>query len=103
MAVVSGNRYECDIGAFPGGTPLHKMVDQGEFTPMKPLAIVGELKTLVDNLDLTECVFRTNHASNYLPIGGTLNKVKQAILDVIEGVIASGDENKLRPSYLRGL
>ena len=87
----------------PGGTPLHKMVDQGGFTPMKPLAIVGELKTLVDNLDLTECVFRTNHASNYLPIGGTLNRDKQAILSVIEGAIALGDENKLRPGYLRGL
>ncbi len=87
----------------PGGTPLHKMVDQGEFIPMKPLTIVGELKTLVNSLDLTECVFRTNHASNYLPIGGTLNRDKQAILDVIEGVITSGDENKLRPSYLRGL
>jgi len=87
----------------PGGTPLRKMVDQGGFIPMKPLAIVGELKTLVDNLDLTECVFRTNHASNYLPIGGTLNRDKQAILDVIEGAIASGDESKLRPGYLRGL
>ena len=87
----------------PGGTPLHKMVDQGEFTPMKPLAIISELKILVDNLDLTECIFRTNHASNYLPIGGTLNRDKQAILDVIEGAIASGDENKLRPGYLRGL
>ena len=87
----------------PGGTPLHKMVDQGEFTPMKPLAIVSELKILVDNLDLTECIFRTNHASNYLPIGGTLNRDKQAILDVIEGAIASDDESKLRPSYMRGL
>jgi len=103
MVVASGNRYECDIGAFPGGTPLHKMVDQGGFIPMKPLAIVGELKTLVDNLDLTECVFQTNHASNHLPIGGTLNRDKQAILDVIEGAIASGDETKLRPGYLRGL
>jgi len=87
----------------PRGTPLHKMVDQGEFTPMKPLAIVGEMKILVDNLDLTECIFRTNHASNYLPIGGTLNRDKQAILDVIEGAIASGDESKLKPGYLRGL
>ena len=87
----------------PGGTPLHKMVDQGEFTPMKPLAIISELKILVDNLDLTECIFRTNHASNYLPIGGTLNRDKQAILDVIEGAIASDDESKLRPSYMRGL
>ena len=46
MTVVSGNTYECDIGAFPGGTPLHEMVGQGGFIPMKPLAIVGELKTL---------------------------------------------------------
>ncbi|MHA2210377.1 MAG: radical SAM protein [Candidatus Thorarchaeota archaeon] len=87
----------------PPGTPLFEMTEQNQFTPMDPFEILDEMKTLVEHLDLSECVFRTNHASNYLPIGGTLNRDRERIVQVIESVLDGRDEKSLRPGYLRGL
>ncbi len=85
------------------GTPLHELVQQGKFRPMNAMEILIELRTLINGLQLTNCIFRTNHASNYLPLGGTLSKDKQAILDILDEVIRSGDKTSLRPEYYRGL
>jgi radical SAM superfamily enzyme YgiQ (UPF0313 family) len=87
----------------PPGTPLYDMTERNEFEPMSPFEILDEMKTLVTHLELSDCIFRTNHASNYLPIGGTLNRDRNQILQVIESVLKTGDEKSLRPSYMRGL
>lgn len=87
----------------PPGTVIHEMVASKSFIPMKPMGILNELKTLVENLDLTECVFRTNHASNYLPIRGTLNRDKDHLLNILTKTIETEDYDKIRPNYLRGL
>jgi len=87
----------------PPGTPLYSLVENGEFEPMRPFDVLRELRIMATHLNLTNCVFRTNHASNYLPLRGTLSRDKQKILDVIDRVIESHDEGTLRPSYLRGL
>jgi radical SAM superfamily enzyme YgiQ (UPF0313 family) len=87
----------------PNGTPIYEVVKRGEFRPMSPMEILEELRTLVKNTDLTECVFRTNHASNYLPIGGTLRRDKEKILTLLNDTIENADESQLRPGYLRGL
>jgi len=87
----------------PPSTPIHEMVKRRDFTPMSSLEILGELRTFVENLELTDCIFRTNHASNYLAVKGTLNRDKQRVLDKIEVVLENGDMSSIRPSYLRGL
>ncbi|MFX1262067.1 MAG: radical SAM protein [Promethearchaeota archaeon] len=87
----------------PPGTPLYEMTERKEFEPMSPFEILDEMKTLVTHLELSECIFRTNHASNYLPIGGTLNKDKDRIIQIIKSVLETGNEKTLRPSYMRGL
>jgi len=87
----------------PAGTRIHDMVDSREFIPMKPMDILRELKTLVEHLDLTKCIFRTNHASNYIPIRGTLNQDKTRLLEILTETIETGTTENLRPSYMRGL
>ncbi len=87
----------------PQGTPLYEMTQRGEFTPMRPFEILQELRTLVAGLELSNCVFRTNHASNYLPLGGTLSRDKKRILETLDTVIAEHDDSVLRPHGLRGL
>ncbi len=87
----------------PPGTRIHELVEARSFVPMDPMAILKELKVLVENLNLSSCVFRTNHASNYLPIRGTLNADKETILKVLSDTISSDDTRRLKPSYLRGL
>lgn len=87
----------------PRGTPLHELVEKGEFVPMEPMAVLRELKTLIENLELSACVFRTNHASNYLPVGGTLPEDKSRMLSLLEKTLQESDGSNLRPGYLRGL
>jgi len=87
----------------PPGTQIHEMVESKEFIPMKPMNILTELKTLIENLELTNCIFRTNHASNYLPIKGTLNQDKSRLLEILTETIETGATENLRPSFMRGL
>ena len=87
----------------PPSTRISEMVQAKEFVPMDAMDILRELKLLVEGLELSNCVFRTNHASNYLPIRGTLNADKEAILRVLSDTIGSDDTSQLRPGYLRGL
>jgi len=85
------------------GTPLHRRVEQGKFKVPGTLVILNELKLLLENLHLTQCIFRTNHASNYLPLRGTLNQDKDALLAVLERAIAQPGSVPLRPEAFRGL
>jgi radical SAM superfamily enzyme YgiQ (UPF0313 family) len=87
----------------PPGTRINEIVRSGEFVPMKPMEILNELRLLVENLDLSNCVFRTNHASNYLALGGHLPEDKLKILAALKEAIGSNDESVLRPSFARGL
>jgi radical SAM superfamily enzyme YgiQ (UPF0313 family) len=87
----------------PPGTRISELVQTKEFVPMSPMDILRELRLLVEALELSNCVFRTNHASNYLPIRGTLNADKEMILKVLSDTLNNEDTSKLRPSYLRGL
>jgi hypothetical protein len=48
-------------------------------------------------------VFRSNHASNYLALGGTLPKDKAAIVAALEGVLAAPERARFRPDWSRGL
>jgi hypothetical protein len=49
-------------------------------------------------------VFRTNHASNYLPLRGILSQNRQRLLEAIDTVLNNPQAvSKLRPEYIRGL
>lgn len=87
----------------PRGTEVYERMSRGDFKPLTPLDTLRELRTLVEGLKLTECVFRTNHASNYLPLRGTLNRDRQAILELLDSAIAGDSRLVLRPEPLRGL
>jgi radical SAM superfamily enzyme YgiQ (UPF0313 family) len=87
----------------PPGTQLYEIVQHGDFQPMKPFDILRELRILIEHVNLSECIFRTNHASNYLPLRGTLSRDKPRLLEVLDSAIESKDEQILRPGYARGL
>lgn len=71
------------------------------FQPLDDHAIMGEMRRLVAGLNPTSpIVFRSNHASNALPLRGTLPKDRDRILDTIAGAMRTG--YGLRPSFLRG-
>lgn len=63
---------------------------------------VRELRELVAGLETDRCIFRSNHASNYLALAGTLLKDKVALLDEIDRAL-DDPEGHLRPEWVRGL
>ena len=87
------------------GTELYAQEKQGHFNPLNPIEILQELRTILEGLTgLTNCVFRTNHASNYLPLRGVLSQDRERFLDIIDKVLSDPDIMKrLRPEYIRGL
>ncbi|MFX1509483.1 MAG: radical SAM protein [Promethearchaeota archaeon] len=87
------------------GTELYSQTKREEFQPLTPLEILQELRSLIDGLTgLTHCVFRTNHASNYLPLQGVLSRDRERLLGTIDSVLADPNiSERLRPEYIRGL
>lgn len=85
------------------GTPLHRQWEAGEFRLPEPEELLGELRrVLAGTSGLTRCVFRTNHASNYVPLAGTLSRDKQRLLDTLDGALDRG-RRAFRPEAWRGL
>jgi radical SAM superfamily enzyme YgiQ (UPF0313 family) len=84
-------------------TELYKRMQKGEFELPTPFEILDELRIIIQGLELQDTEFRSNHASNYLPIRGRLPEDKQKMLDVINEIIKKNDRSYLRPDYLRAL
>jgi radical SAM superfamily enzyme YgiQ (UPF0313 family) len=85
------------------GTELYRQYQAGEFVLIEPLEMLAEMRVMIQNMEgLTHCVFRTNHASNYLPLAGTLPQDKERLLATLDRALAQG-ESVLRPEYLRAL
>ncbi|MCE9575068.1 MAG: radical SAM protein [Deltaproteobacteria bacterium] len=83
------------------GTPLAKLADRGRFTLPSVAALLGELRTFVAEARPTDALFRTNHASNYLPVGGRLPRDGARLAAAIDRALAG--EIALRPEHRRGL
>lgn len=84
-------------------TQLFRKAQKGEFELPGPFEILDEMRILIQDLDLQGTEFRSNHASNYLPIKGRFPEDKQKMLDLINELIAKNDRKYLRPDYLRAL
>jgi radical SAM superfamily enzyme YgiQ (UPF0313 family) len=82
------------------GTPLARLEDGGRFELPDVQGLLQELRWFVEEAHLSAAIFRSNHASNYLPIGGRLPRDREAILAAIDGALA-GKVN-LRPEWARG-
>ena len=82
-------------------TPMERMQEKGRFVMPNKSMLLEELFTFIEHANPTSSMFRTNHASNYLPIAGTLPHDKEPMLDVIAGALEGKVE--LRPEWRRGL
>lgn len=83
------------------GTPLHRLQERGRFTLPDKRTLLGELRTMVDEAMPTDALFRTNHASNHLPLAGRLPEDAARIVATIDGALAG--RVGLRPEWRRGL
>ncbi len=89
----------------PQGTVLYEKKQNNEFNEMNATDILKELKMFIEKIEFSNkeanCIFRSNHASNYLPIKGTLEKDKEEILELLNYGISHKDI--LRSESYRGL
>lgn len=83
------------------GTPLATLANRGRFEVPPIPGLLRELRTMVDLARPTDAMFRTNHASNYLPLGGRLPRDRERIVDVIDRALRG--EIRLRDEASRGL
>lgn len=82
-------------------TPLAALEDQGRFQLPDLRGLLMELRWFLEEARPGNAIFRSNHASNYLPIGGRLPRDRDAILATIDAAL---DGNvPLRPEWARGL
>jgi len=84
-------------------TELYRRMERKEFELPGPFEILDEMRIMIEHMELKGTEFRSNHASNYLPIKGRLPEDKDKILQLISDIITINDRRYLRPDYLRGL
>lgn len=82
------------------GTPMYDQLKNGEIELLKPQEVLEEMKLFISNVDSEGTVFRANHASNYIPLGGTFNRDNEALL----AQIAEAEKrNMFKSDYFRAL
>lgn len=82
-------------------TPIHRLAERRQFELPSVDALLRELRIIVAEASPSHAIFRSNHASNYLPIGGRLPRDRGAILHKIDAALSG--ELPRRAEWSRGL
>jgi len=85
------------------GTVLYSQLERGKFKLLDPFETLEEMKQIFENITADNMKFIGTHASNYLPVTGTLQKDKQKMIAMVDAVLENRDESLIRPDYMRGL
>ena len=83
------------------GTKLGNQALRGEFQVLSAKESLMETAELIRNLEVSGMHFTSDHASNYLPLKGTLNEDRDKLLRLIDGAI--GGTVAVRSEQSRGL
>lgn len=83
------------------GTPIATLEDRGRFELPDVRGLLTELRWFIEEARPSGAIFRSNHASNHLPIGGRLPRDREAILAAVDAALAG--RRGLRPEWARGL
>jgi radical SAM superfamily enzyme YgiQ (UPF0313 family) len=74
-----------------------------EWQPLDLSGLLREMERLLSALELRETMFRSDHASNWLVLKGTLGRDKVRLLDQVQSALAHPEHARLRPAWARGL
>jgi len=90
------------VVSFPQGEARFR---QGfpEWEPLEQGELFGEIEQLLQALELKRTVFRSDHASNWLALKGTLGAEKDRLLKQVRQAIEAPESAKLRQEWQRGL
>lgn len=71
--------------------------------PLSQPELFVEMERFLSGLELERTVFRSDHASNWLILKGTLGADKARLLEQVRAAIARPESAPLRPAWARGL
>jgi radical SAM superfamily enzyme YgiQ (UPF0313 family) len=91
------------VVSFPLGMDRYQAGFDGAFEPLDPPGLFREMRVLLETLELDDTIFRSDHASNYLVLKGTLNRDKRRLLATVQTALERPDAVPLRPEWARGL
>ena len=86
--------------------PLGEARFRADFPGWRPLTqheLFIEMECFIERLELSRSVFRSDHASNWLILKGTLGADKARLLQQVRQAIAQPSMASLRPAWARGL
>ena len=77
------------------GTELDQNIKAGNFEIPDKFGLLTELKLLIENLNVkNRCFFKSNHASNYVPIRANMPEQKDEVVNALDEIISSRDDPK---------
>lgn len=85
------------------GTVLYTKMKRGEFELPDAFETLEEMKILFENITIDGLKFVGVHASNYLPVNGTLQRDREKMLALINSVLEKRDPSLVKPEHMRGL
>ncbi len=91
------------VVSFPVGAERFESAFGGDFEPLQQLDLFREMEVLLDTMTLEKTVFRSDHASNYLILKGTLSRDKSRLLAQVHTAINDPGRIQLRQEWQRGL
>jgi radical SAM superfamily enzyme YgiQ (UPF0313 family) len=90
------------VVSFPLGEERFRAGFPG-WQPLDQQALFVELERFIGGLELKRTVFRSDHASNWLALKGTLGADKARLLGELRQAIERPEAAPLRPAWARGL
>ena len=91
------------VVSFPLGEARFRSGFEGEYEPLDQRGLFREMLLLLETLELENTIFRSDHASNYLVLKGTLNRDKPRLLQTVHAALERPGTVPLRPEWARGL
>jgi len=91
------------VVSFPLGVENFQNNFGGDFAPLTQIELAQEMEILLSTLQLEKTIFRSDHASNYLILRGTLNQDRDKLLQTVRSAISQPGSVPLRQEWQRGL
>ncbi len=91
------------VVSFPLGEDRFRNGFNNDWQPLDQAGLFLELRYFISQLELTNTVYRSDHASNYLPLKGDLGIDKDKMIAQLDMALYQPDKVRLREEWQRGL
>jgi radical SAM superfamily enzyme YgiQ (UPF0313 family) len=91
------------VVSFPQGEERFRAGFGDDFVPLSQQGLFEEIRVFLEHLELESTIFRSDHASNYLVLKGTLGRDKQRLLGEVDLAIRDPGAAPLRAEWMRSL